>query len=53
MDEIKQQVLKIPNPNDEVNEQVYFNINEYEVIDALIITGKEQSKKQSVYPVLD
>lgn len=53
MAEIKQEVIEISNPNDRVNEQVYFNINEYEVIDALLVTGKEQSKKQPVYPVLD
>lgn len=53
MDEVNEEVLEIITPDNNDNEQVYFNIYEYEVIDALIVTGKEQPKKQPVYPVLD
>lgn len=53
MDEVNEEVLEIITPDDNDNEQVYFNVNEYEVIDALIVIGKEELKKQPVYPVLD
>jgi hypothetical protein len=52
MSEIKE-AQEISNPNDNVSEQVCFDVNEYEVIDALLVTGKEQTKKYTVYPVLD
>lgn len=53
MEEVNEEVLEIITPDDNENEQVYFNINEYEVIDALIVTGKEQVRKYIPYPVLD
>ena len=53
MAEVKQEVIEISNTDNKVDGQIYLNINEYEVIDALIITGKEQTKKYTVYPVLD
>ncbi|MEL1254020.1 hypothetical protein AAEO57_09545 [Flavobacterium sp. DGU38] len=53
MAEVKQEVIEISNPGDKINEETDFSINQFEVTDALIVTGKEQPKKYTVYPVLD
>ena len=53
MAEVKQGVVEISNADDKADGQAHLNIDEYEVIDALIVTGKEQTKKHTVYPVLD
>ncbi|WP_163410463.1 hypothetical protein [Flavobacterium ajazii] len=53
MAEVNEEIFEIITPDGNENEQVYFNIYEYEVIDALIITGKEQTKKYTIYPVLN
>lgn len=53
MDTIKTEVLEISKSYDEVNEQTDFNVNQFEVIDAYIETGKDVTKKHPVYPVLD
>lgn len=53
MDTVKTAVLEISKSYDEINEQIDFNVNQFEVIDAFIETGKEEPKKHPVYPVLD
>jgi len=53
MDKVKTEVLEISKSYDEVNEQIEFNVNQFEVIDAYIETGKDAPKKHPVYPVLD
>ena len=53
MGTVKSEVLVISKSYDEINEQIDFNVNHFEVIDAYIETGKDAPKKHPVYPVLD
>ena len=53
MSEIKQEIQETSRPNDRIQEGIDFNINQFEVIDAYIETGKEEPKILPAYPVLD